>query len=69
MTSATYTVLMQQVYFSIYNFVKDLHFVETPAKVDQNSGILCYLHVMLMVVKNYNHLLLANKQVHAALRC
>jgi hypothetical protein len=51
-TYMTFVMVMRRAYFSIYNLVKVVLFVETPAMVkpNQNSRIYSYLHVMLMVV-------------------
>jgi hypothetical protein len=49
-----------------------LYFAETTAMVEQSkqqdSGVP-YMCIVLVVVINYRHLLLANIQVHGVLRC
>jgi hypothetical protein len=52
MTYVSYVRMMRPAYFSNYNPVKVLLFVETLAMVkpNQNSGIYGYLHEVLMVV-------------------
>jgi hypothetical protein len=57
-TSVTCIMLIRQVYFLVYKLEKFLHFVDTPPTMEgnKNSGLHCYLYVMLMVVINYHHL-------------